>query len=122
MVLSMLFQWGVGVHEAGITAPAPWIDADAKAVRMVVSHQDQVTALPPGAEALASSDFCPIAMYHIGAHIFAMQAHPEFSRAYSHDLMEVRRGLIGDERIAAGSLARMRHEPSPSMPRSFGRT
>lgn len=94
--------WGVGVHAAGITARAPWIDADAEVVRMVVSHQDQVTTLPPGAEALAASDFCPIAMYHIGSHVFAMQAHPEFSRAYSRDLMEVRRGLIGDDRIAAG--------------------
>jgi GMP synthase (glutamine-hydrolysing) len=41
-------------------------------------------------------------MYHIGSHIFAMQAHPEFSREYSRELMEVRRALIGDERIAAG--------------------
>lgn len=94
--------WGVGVHAADITAHAPWIDADARSVRMVVSHQDQVTALPPQAEPLAASGFCPVAMYHIGSHVFAMQAHPEFSRAYSRDLMEVRRGLIGDERISAG--------------------
>jgi len=94
--------WGVGVHEAGITAPAPWIDDDVRSVRMVVSHQDQVTALPPQAEPLAASAFCPVAMYHIGSHIFAIQAHPEFSREYSRELMEVRRALIGDERIAAG--------------------
>ena len=59
-------------------------------------------ALPECAEPLASSAFCPVAMYHVGDHIFAMQAHPEFSREYSRDLMEVRRGLIGGERIDAG--------------------
>lgn len=94
--------WGVGVHESAITATAPWIDEDARSVRMVVSHQDQVMMLPPRAERLAASAFCPIAMYHVDSHIFAIQAHPEFSREYSRELMEVRRGLIGDERIAAG--------------------
>ena len=92
--------WGVGVHEAQVDKPAPWMEGGP--VRMVVSHQDQVTELPPRAERLAGSEFCPIAMYRIGEHVFAMQAHPEFTRQYSRDLMEVRRTLIGDERIDAG--------------------
>ena len=68
--------------------------------RFSILQARPITALPPQAEPLAASEFCPIAMYHIGSHVFAMQAHPEFSREYSRDLMEVRRGLIGDERIA----------------------
>ena len=94
--------WGVGVHEAAVLDPAPWMEAEAVRVRMVVSHQDQVSCLPQGARRIAASAFCPIAMYRVGEHIFAMQAHPEFTREYSRDLMEVRRSLIGDERIEPG--------------------
>lgn len=32
---------------------------------LLVSHKDQVTRLPPGAELLASSDFCANAMFRI---------------------------------------------------------
>jgi GMP synthase-like glutamine amidotransferase len=94
--------WGVGVHEAAVLDPAPWMDPEATRVRMVVSHQDQVTRLPAGAGRIAGSGFCPIAMYRVGEHVFAMQAHPEFTRRYSRELMEVRRELIGDERIEPG--------------------
>jgi GMP synthase-like glutamine amidotransferase len=94
--------WGVGVHEAEVQKSAPWMDAGAERFKLVVSHQDQVTALPERAERLAGSAFCPIAMYRVGEHVFAMQAHPEFTREYSRELMELRRGLIGDERIEPG--------------------
>ena len=94
--------WGVGVHEAEVVQPAPWMDAGAERFALVVSHQDQVTELPPGAERIAGSAFCPIAMYRVGEHVFAMQAHPEFTRQYSRELMDVRRGLIGDERVEPG--------------------
>lgn len=101
--------WGVGVHAWHIDKPASWMDGVAGDFALVASHQDQVTQLPPGAERIAGSDFCPIAMYHIGDHVFAMQAHPEFTRQYSRELMEVRRGLIGDERIDRG-MASLQHE------------
>ena len=48
--------WGVGVHDYRVETPAPWM-ADAKpgdVVSTLVSHQDQVTVPPPGAEVLAS--------------------------------------------------------------------
>lgn len=94
--------WGVGIHQARLLAAAPWIDRANGEFSLVVSHQDQVVRLPEGAELLAGSAFCPVAMYRIADHVFAMQAHPEFSPAYSRDLMQVRRALIGDERIDAG--------------------
>jgi len=100
--------WGVGVHESLISAPAPWMAPDSDRYALVVSHQDQVISLPARAERIAGSAFCPVGMYRIEEHMFALQAHPEFSREYSRDLMEVRRELIGDARIAPGmaSLAR----------------
>lgn len=105
--------WGVGVHEAAIETRAPWMEDAAPALHLVVSHQDQVTTLPPGAERLAGSAFCPIAMYRIADHVFAMQAHPEFSREYSRALMEVRRTLIGDELIGKGMASLSRETDSP---------
>ncbi len=104
--------WGVGIHEAAIEARAPWMEDADPALHLVVSHQDQVTKLPPGAERLAGSAFCPIAMYRIADHVFAMQAHPEFSREYSRELMEVRRSLIGDDLIGKGMASLSRETDS----------
>ena len=42
-------------------------------------HQDQVTELPPDAEATGSSSFCKFAFLEYGSHIFSVQAHPEFN-------------------------------------------
>ncbi len=94
--------WGVGVHTATLLAPAPWMEEQTGDFSLVVSHQDQVLRLPERAELIAGSTFCPVAMFRIADHVFAMQAHPEFSREYSRDLMELRRELIGVGRIDAG--------------------
>jgi GMP synthase-like glutamine amidotransferase len=94
--------WGIGVHHARLERDVPWIAADGDDYALVASHQDQVVELPPRAEKLAGSSFCPIAMYRVDRHIFAMQGHPEFSREYSQALMTVRRSAIDADRIAAG--------------------
>lgn len=53
-------------------------------------HQDQVVDLPPNAEVLASSDFCANAILAYGAHIWTVQAHPEFGSAVIAGLAETR--------------------------------
>lgn len=57
-------------------------------VALLASHQDQVFALPPGASLVASSNFCPVAAYTIGNHVFCVQAHPEFDTHFSATLLE----------------------------------
>ena len=94
--------WGIGVHHAGVGARAPWIDGHTTDYALVSSHQDQVVALPPRAELLAGSSFCPIAMYRIDKHVFALQGHPEFSREYSGALMNVRRSVLDPKLVEAG--------------------
>ena len=94
--------WGVGVHTASLLAPAPWIEEQRGDFSLVVSHQDQVLQLPEHAELIAGSRFCPVAMFRIADHVFAMKAHPEFSREYSRALMELRRESVGAERIDTG--------------------
>lgn len=45
-------------------------------------HQDQVTALPAGAEVIASNDFCRNAAVVYGRKAFTVQAHPEFDNDF----------------------------------------
>ena len=55
--------WGVGIHRYDVLSPQPFMQPALGSYRLVVSHRDQVLRLPPGAELLAGSDFCPYAMY-----------------------------------------------------------
>lgn len=89
--------WGVGVHRSQIQAQAAFMQPPLPEVKLLVSHKDQVTALPDHATVLASSDFCPVSMYLVAEHIFCMQGHPEFRHDYSRDLMQMRRELLGEE-------------------------
>lgn len=94
--------WGVGIHRSEIVA-RPWFIGDEfDAVNLIVSHKDQVTVLPSEAQLLAKSDFCPNSMFCVGDHIFAMQGHPEFNRAYSRDLMDMRKEILGAQVYKAG--------------------
>lgn len=94
--------WGVGVHETAIKVQRPWMDPPASTLSLLVSHQDQVTALPEGAQVLASHDFCPIDMYELEGHMLGFQGHPEFPKEYSRSTMVRRRHLIGEETFESG--------------------
>ena len=53
-------------------------------------HQDQVTALPPGAEVVASSEKCPNAAILYPGRAYTVQPHPEFRRNYVDSLIQHR--------------------------------
>jgi GMP synthase-like glutamine amidotransferase len=80
----------------------PWMDGVAPTVNLVVSHREQVTALPEGAELIAGNDFCPNSIITVSGNMLGIQGHPEFTTAYSRALMEMRRSIIPAERIAEG--------------------
>ena len=94
--------WGVGVHENQVIKNESFMDTQTEGFALVVSHKDQVSALPQGAELLATSDFCPNAMFRIDNHILTFQGHPEFTKAYSKELMEMREEILGEEKFSAG--------------------
>lgn len=94
--------WGVGVHHSKIVSRAEFMEPDLDGYNLIVSHKDQVTRLPDGAELLASSEFCPNAMFRVGNHLFGFQGHPEFCKEYSRALMEFRREILGAEKYAPG--------------------
>lgn len=94
--------WGVGMSFNDVTGQAEWMDAWQDRLDLVVSHQDQVTVPPPDARVLAGSEFCPLYLMQVGECFLGVQGHPEFSKAYSADLMRLRADLIGAERIERG--------------------
>ena len=99
--------WGVGLSFNEVSHHKPWMMPAREEIHLLVSHQDQVTALPTtyetNAQVLASSSFCPYYMVQYGEHFLSIQGHPEFSPAYSKALMASRQGIIPEDRIEAGT-------------------
>lgn len=89
--------WGAGLHSYDFNQVPDWHDGASPSFELLVSHQDQVVANAEGARVLASSDFCENAVCQLGDHILTFQGHPEFVPAYSREIMELRRELIGED-------------------------
>ena len=79
---------GIGVHEYPLTAAGKKFFSGAQKLDLIAAHQDQVTKPPPGAELLASSDFCEYAGFMYGTAGLSLQGHPEFTAAFERDLIE----------------------------------
>ncbi len=96
--------WGMGRMDYEWVGPAPLkasADEGAATLSLLASHQDQVMSLPEGATLLARSEFCPVAAYTVGDHVFCVQPHPEFVEAYSAWLLDKRPEAVASERRAA---------------------
>ena len=94
--------WGIGLATSTVYVSKPWMDQAKETFALIVSHKDQVTALPPHAELIAGDDFCAYASYQIGDHILAFQGHPEFTPEYARQSMHGRREMIGEQRYQQG--------------------
>jgi len=94
--------WGVGMQTYHFTTLPAWHNGGDPDFSVLASHQDQVVVPAPGSRILAESDFCEFAVCQIGEHILTFQGHPEFVTAYSRELLEFRRELLGEETYAAG--------------------
>ena len=88
--------WGVGIHHYEVKQQAQWMSPALEQLTLLISHQDQVTALPEKATLLASSEFCPVAAYCIGDQVLCFQGHPEFVPDYSRALLDARQQCIGE--------------------------
>jgi GMP synthase-like glutamine amidotransferase len=91
-------SWGAGAHDYRVVGPIPATQlAVGSTVRLVASHQDQVTVLPDDGELVLATDHCPIAGFTIGTTALAIQPHPEYDAALSGALTPMRRERMGDE-------------------------
>ncbi len=97
--------WGVGARVARVVVGEPWMQPSASEFRVLYSHQDQVTALPPGGRVLAVAEHAPVAMLAVGDHLLGIQGHPEFAPAYARALLESRRGRRIPVDVADAALA-----------------
>ncbi|MBK8438917.1 MAG: hypothetical protein IPL38_05195 [Rhodobacter sp.] len=65
--------------------PGGWVFGLAKMevegwpIRLYAAHNEQVTALPAGAEPLGGNAACPFGAFRIGGHILTTQYHPEIT-------------------------------------------
>lgn len=88
--------WGVGLHEYAICDSALWRElsqTDLPAIRVAVSHQDQVVEKPETAVVLAGSEFTPYgALTYTDRKAISFQCHPEFCENFASDLWMSRRG------------------------------
>ncbi len=100
--------WGIGAHSFPVHKPQRWMQPPSAEFRLLMSCQDQVLSLPPGAEALAGNAHCPVGMFRLGR-MLGIQGHPEFTPAYAEALLHLRRERIGAERVDA-ALATL-HQP-----------
>lgn len=97
--------WGIGVKVAPVLSKKPWMEPPLEAFNILASHKDQVTLLPPGAEQIAGSDFCPNSAYTVGNHILCFQGHPEFSKEYAETLMRHRAAQYDEAMLAEGLIS-----------------
>jgi GMP synthase-like glutamine amidotransferase len=98
--------WGAGAIAMALTAEPSWMTPPLRSATLLYSHQDQVTALPPGGRVLGSAPHCPVAMLAVDEDIIGLQAHPEFDADYLRGLLVDRVDRIGEAgtAIALGSL------------------
>lgn len=94
--------WGVGLHTHSFSTAPQWHDQGELDFDILVTHQDQVVKTADGSQVLAGSEFCENAVCQIGDHILTFQGHPEFVPAYSREIMEFRRQVIGEQAYTTG--------------------
>ena len=97
--------WGLGLHRYDIHHAAGFMD-DPAPIAVPVSHQDQVTRLPPAARALGGNAHCPngILAYADRAAL-SVQCHPEFAPDYARALTRDHRAGAVDPSLAERALA-----------------
>ena len=84
--------WGIGVHSYALHKPQ-WLHDASEQFQLLISHRDQVVALPHKATVLASSEFCEYAAFTIGQQVLCFQGHPEFTPDFSAARLRIRESI-----------------------------
>jgi GMP synthase (glutamine-hydrolysing) len=74
------------------------------------THVDAVTALPPGAEVVATTALDPRAAFRVGPRLRAVQFHPEFDADVMRGYLRARAQLIRAEGLGAEALLQGVHD------------
>lgn len=85
--------WGVGVHHYQV-ADNVSTPLDCKDIAFCAFHRDQVLEKPEKMTSFLSSDFCQHAGLIYKDRILTFQGHPEFSKIYEMELIDLYDGVI----------------------------
>ncbi|GGX48367.1 glutamine amidotransferase-related protein [Saccharospirillum salsuginis] len=92
--------WGLGVMSYEVLEQPAFADND-QPVSLLVSHRDQVTAIPPQARPLLTNPFCEHAAFYIPGKVLCFQGHPEFTKEYEQVLLPLRESDVPPEQMSA---------------------
>lgn len=96
-VMAQALGGKVEKYEGGWSVGPTEYDFEGETIRMNAWHQDQVTALPPGARVIGRNAFCETAALSYSDWGFSVQAHPEFDDGFVRGLIDTRgRGKVPD--------------------------
>lgn len=90
--------WSVGRQEYTLNG---------ETVALNAWHQDQVVAVPNGAEVISATPFCANAAMLYGDRIFTLQPHPEIDRTYIKGLLDVRAPGVVPEPLREEAIAQL---------------
>lgn len=93
--------WGIGLHRYRLAYKPQWLPEAVDEFQLLISHRDQVAALPTGATLLAQSEFCENAAFIIGQQVLCFQGHPEFTHDFSRQLLRIRQSIYCPEQYQA---------------------
>jgi len=91
--------WNIGVHDFRVISEKDWMVPFAESISVPMLCQDQVVQLPPYAEVIAESIYCPFGVIQVGRNILGIQGHPEFTKSYNKAVYESRSEKIGSDKI-----------------------
>lgn len=106
--------WGLGLATNRMLSREPWMQNAPGELHLIVSHQDQITAIDSDAKLLASSAFCPFFFVQWSNHCLSIQGHPEWLNDYARERIRDRRELLSTEQVEK-ALASLDKEPDNAL-------
>lgn len=105
--------WGVGIKEVVVPDPPQWLGVGS--FRVLNSHSDQITDLPPGTRVLGGNDHCPVSLITLGETMLGIQGHPEFQPALVAALLRARRGRLIPAEVSDAGLSSLAIPPDTDL-------
>ncbi len=94
--------WGAGIKKIKFLKNKPWLPNNISYANLISFHQDQVFQIPKSIDHLAGNEFCKYYSLSLEDTVFTLQGHPEFSKKYTLDLLNLRRDRIGEAEYLNG--------------------
>ncbi len=105
--------WDIGLTEVELTPQGRELAALMGApqpLRILETHRDVITKLPPGAVHLAQSELTLYEMFHLGESVLCLQGHPEMDNEEVREIISRRRESL-PEQVAEAGLASLSRQP-----------